>query len=85
MNSPLSFTSTPSPTKKLKYKQLYEESKERQLRKDLIYNNICDAECTFKPKISSKRIRCHSQYMNKTLKENQTGLGCDNPSNPKKK
>lgn len=70
INSPLSFTCTTSPTRKEKHNQLYDESKERQLRKDLIYNNICDTECTFKPKIFSKRLKCQSQYMAKTQKEN---------------
>ena len=84
MTSPLSFSCTTSPVKKEKHELLYEESLERKMRKEVIYHNICSTDCTFHPKLISKRPSCKSQLEYKTAKGIKNVIDCEPPTRKKK-
>lgn len=54
------------------------------MRKEVIYHNICSTDCTFHPKLISKRPNCNSQLLNKTAKGIKNVIDCEPPTRKKK-
>ncbi len=54
------------------------------MRKEVIYHNMCSTDCTFHPKLTSKRPSCNSQLVNKTAKGIKNLIDCEPPTRKKK-